>query len=129
MIPDPPRRDVKRRPRWQFRLPTLLGLVLMSAVILAGWKWYRSSRVPWEANGGMIGWTQGAIEARLGPPAESVEENLIDENGWKIRPSPPGPYRTLTYRTLDGRFYAWLSKKEGQYQCFRSRWVEPNHYY
>ena len=90
------------RSRWtRFRLSTALGLVVGVAVIMAVWKKHREAWVPWERNGGMIGWTQAAMVARVGEPAETHERDLFDENGHYIRRSPPeGPFRTLVFRNL-----------------------------
>jgi hypothetical protein len=104
-------------------------MIFACALIFAVWAEFRASHVPWEANGGMIGWSQSAIEARLGLPAESVEVEIPDTEGRTIRPAPPGPYRTLIFRTFDGHFVAWFHQSNGAYVCFRSHWAEKNLYY
>ncbi len=117
------------RGRVRFRLTTLLGLVAIFAVGFAGYARYRGSNTPWDRAGGMIGWSQAAIESRLGPPTTAVEGELPDANGQQLRPAPPGPYRTWTYRTFDGTFVIWLSEGSGGYTSFRSKWAERNMYY
>jgi hypothetical protein len=77
----------------------------------------------------MIGWSQAAIESRLGAPTEVVQVELPDANGQQLRPAPPGPCRTLTYRTFDGTFVVWLNGGNGGYSCFRSKWAERSMYY
>jgi hypothetical protein len=118
------------RGRWiRFRLTTLLVLVAACAVGLAMYAQYRRSTTPWQQAGGMIGWSQVAIESRLGPPDESFPVELPDTHGRRIRPAPPGPHRTLIYRALDGTFVVWLSEANGKSECFRSKWAEYGSYY
>src|SRR5262245_13013864 len=110
-------------------LTTLLGLVAVCAIGLAAYARHRGSRTHWERTGGMIGWSQGAIESRLGPPAETFDVELPDANGQIGRPAPPGSCRTLIFRTFDGTFVVWLSEGNGGHRCFRSKWAERNTYY
>ncbi|HEV3167450.1 MAG TPA: hypothetical protein VGZ22_25805 [Isosphaeraceae bacterium] len=114
--------------RWyQFRLPALFGLVLVCALAsAAGVRWWKT-QAPWEPVGGMIGWTESAVTAQLGPPSEVVEADAPDENGHYLRSSPPGPYRTLMFRTSHGVFVVWFHKQSGRYVSFRSRF--QNTYY
>jgi hypothetical protein len=77
----------------------------------------------------MIGWTQAAIESKLGPPTEIVERELPDAEGQQLRPAPPGHCRTLIFRTFDGTFVAWMTEADGESTCFRSMWAEGNTYY
>jgi hypothetical protein len=112
----------------RIRLRTLLGFVLGIALALA----FCTSYVvipPWERAGGMIGWSQAAIESRLGPPAQVFEYDVPDPHAQSIRPRPPGTYRTLVFSRFDGRFVAWLKAEETGYVCFGSSWVEKGTYY
>ena len=121
---------VRRLRPFRFRLSTALCLVVVAALIMAYWAHERQRSVPWHKNGGMIGWTQASMVARLGEPAQSFEDDLADPNGHEIRRSPPtGPFRTLVFRTFDGTFVAWFAAAEGKYTCFRSTWVEKGNYY
>ena len=127
-------RQIESRPptagrRIRLRLTTLLVAVAICAVGLSAYVRYRAARTPWERTGGMIGWSQAAIESRLGPPTEAVPVELPDPLGRRARPTPPGPCRTLIYRTFDGTFVVWLNAGPGGFSCFRSRWAERNTYY
>jgi hypothetical protein len=119
------------RPRWlRFHLSTVLGLVVVVALILAVWIHERQQYVPWHRAGGMIGWSQARMVAQLGQPAHTFEKDVAHAEAHSIRPSPPtGPFRTLVFRTVDGQFVAWFSGAGGTYTCFRSTWVEKNTYY
>jgi hypothetical protein len=114
--------------RYQFRLNTLLGLVLGVALILATYVWY-THVAPWEAYGGMIGWSQAAIESRLGAPAKVVEGDVRDSNAQEIRPTPPGTYRTLFFSGIDGQFVVLLKEEADGYVCFGSSWTDKGCYY
>jgi hypothetical protein len=114
--------------RFQFRLKTLLGLVLGIALALAFYVW--SQHVPpWERSGGMIGWSQVAIEERLGPPAKVVEGDLQDPQAQKIGPRPPGTYRTLYFSGIDGQFIVRMKAEKQGFVCFRSLWTDKGCYY
>jgi hypothetical protein len=119
-----------RRPfmRYQFRLKTLFGLVVGVALILAAYVWYTHT-APWEASGGMIGWSQAYIEDRLGPPARVVEGDVPDPHAQKIRLRPPGSYRTLFFRGSDGQFIVWLKEGSDGFACFGSSWTDKGCYY
>jgi hypothetical protein len=119
------------RRRWlRIRLSTFIGLVVVIAVIMAVWADQRQGNVPWNRNGGMIGWTDARIIAQLGQPARTFDEDVADPVGHHIRPSPPaGPFRTLIFQTVDGQFVAWFCGADGTYKCFRSTWIERNTYY
>ncbi len=124
------RRPVPRFRGLRARLSTVFGLVVVLAVIMAVWANHRQASVPWEANGGMIGWTETGIVARLGLPSDTYQEDVADSIGHHVRPSPPsGPFRTLVFQSLDGQFVAWFTGESGTYTCFRSTWVERNRYY
>jgi len=120
-----------RRRRWlRIRLSTVIGLVVVAALIMAGWAHKRQESVPWNSNGGMIGWTEARMVAQLGQPARTFDEDVADPEGHHVRPSPPaGPFRTLIFETFDGQFVAWFSGADGSYVCFRSAWIERNTYY
>src|SRR5690348_18217506 len=107
----------------RIRLRTLLGFVLGIALAL---KFYASviHVPPWHRAGGMIGWSQAAIESRLGPPSEVFERDVPDPHAQSIRPRPPGTYRTLVFSRFEGRFVAWLKAEENGYVCFGSSWLE-----
>jgi hypothetical protein len=108
----------------------MLGLVLVIAVILAFWSHYRQARVPWNRFGGMIGWNQSQIMARLGQPTRTIESDVTDPAALAIGPAPKSSrYRTLVFDTIDGTFVARLNSDGGAYTCFRSIWVERNCYY
>jgi hypothetical protein len=128
--PNTGQEPTKRGPsmRYRFRLKTLLGLVLGVALILA---FYASflRYPPWEKAGGMIGWSQSRIELRLGKPAVMVEGDVQDAHAQKIRPRPPGTYRTLVFHNLDGEFVVWLKAEDDGFFCFGSSWVEKRRYY
>ena len=114
----------------QFRLPTLLCVILCVALGLAAYARYRAWRTPWEKVGGMIGWSQAAIETSLGPPTQVFEGDVSDENALRIRLRPAGTIRTLSYRTFDGQFVVRLNLEgDGQFRCFGSWWVEKHRYY
>ena len=119
------------RLRWlRLRLSTVLCVVVVAALVMAYWAHQRQNNVPWNRQGGMIGWTQASIVARLGEPARTFETDIADTNGHQIRPSPPdGPFRTLVFQTFDGTFVAWFTGADGTYTCFRSTWVEKSTYY
>jgi hypothetical protein len=110
-------------------LKALLGLVLGIALVLAFYVSYMH-RPPWERTGGMIGWSQAAIESRLGPPTRVFEYDVPDPNAQSIRPRPAGTYRTLVFnRFFDGHFVVWLKAEAQGYACFGSSWVEKGTYY
>jgi hypothetical protein len=121
----------KFRRRWlRIRLSTVIGLVVVIALMMAVWTHERQAYVPWHRNGGMIGWTDARIVAQLGRPARAFDEDVADPVGHHVRPSPPtGPFRTLIFQTIDGQFVAWFSGADGSYKCFRSTWIERNTYY
>jgi hypothetical protein len=114
--------------RMRFRLRTLLGLMLAAALALALYVSYFLNP-PWNRAGGMIGWTQAAIESRLGTPSQVFEYDLPDPHAQSIRPRPPGTYRTLVFSRFDGRFIAWLKAEAEGYVCFGSSWSEKGAYY
>jgi len=117
---------------WQkrFRLTALLGFVVVSALGFTAFKRYQDSRAAWDRFGGMIGWTQPAIEAQLGPPQQIVEADLADEHEQNIRVRVPGVYRTCTYQNFDGHFVVWYRQaKNGGFDCFGSKWAEKRTYY
>lgn len=114
--------------RYQFRLKTLLGAILGVALILAAYLWYTHT-VPWESSGGMIGWSQTAIENRLGPAARVVEGDAPDPHAQKARPRPPGTYRTLFFNGIDGQFIVWLKLESEGFVCFGSAWTDKGCYY
>ena len=114
--------------RKRFGMKTLLGLVLGAALILASYAWY--VRAPsWDKAGGMIGWSQAAIESRLGAPVQLAEGDLGDQHARRIRPMPPGRCRTLVFRDFDGEFVARLKAGGDGFVCFGSSWVEKGRYY
>ena len=114
--------------RYQVRLKTLLGVVLGIALILACYVWYAHVAL-WERSGGMIGWTQAAIESRLGQPARLVEGDVRDLEAQKIGPKPPGTYRTLFFSGIDGEFVVLLRAENDGFVCFRSSWTDKGRYY
>jgi hypothetical protein len=77
----------------------------------------------------MIGWTQDAVIGMVGEPSQGTATDVPDGNGHRTRKSPPGPYRTLQFRTWDGTFLAWFHQDGGRYVCFRSAWLERGTYY
>jgi hypothetical protein len=116
-----------RRPR--FRLTALLLAVLVIALGLAAVVRYRQSSTPWEVAGGMIGWSQTAIESRLGPPARVIEGDAGDADAKQLRPKPPGRCRTLVFRDFDGEFVVRLAAEGDRFVCFGSSWTEKRRYY
>src|SRR4051794_32630372 len=105
--------------RLRFRITTLLGLVLLFAVGLSAYIQYRAPRTPWERAGGMIGWSQTAIESELGSPDEVVDGDAPDPHAQRSRLRLPGTYRTFVYRTFDGRFVVWMrDAADGSFECF-----------
>ena len=119
--------------RWwhrRFGLKALLGSIVLCALGLGALKWHQSSHAVWDQFGGMTGWNQGAIEARLGPPRESIEGDLPDQRAGKIRIRTPGVYRTCTYQGVAGQFIVWYRQvKPGGFDCIGSKWVEKDRYY
>jgi len=116
--------------RFRFRLKTLLGLVLCIAFILAAYVRYTHT-APWDESGGMIGWSQAAIENRLGPPAKVIEGDIQDPDVQAIGPRPPGPgvYRTMFFSGIDGQFIVRLKEEQQGFVCFRSLWTDQGCYY
>jgi hypothetical protein len=114
--------------RYQYRVKTLLRLVLGIALILALYIWY-THVPPWEPSGGMIGWSQADIESRLGQPAKIVEGDVRDPQGQKIGPKPPGTYRTLFFSGIDGEFVVLLKAENDGFVGFRSYWTDKRRYY
>jgi hypothetical protein len=114
--------------RYQFRLTTLLSLVLGIALILAVYVWY-THVAPWERSGGMIGWSQADIESRLGQPALVVEGDARDPDAQQVGPKPPGIYRTLFFSGIDGQFVVLLKAQNEGFVCFRSCWTDKGCYY
>ena len=112
----------------RIRLRTMLGLVLGIALVLGFYVSYVLNP-PWHRAGGMIGWSQAAIESRLGPPSQVFERDVPDPHAQFIRPRPPGTYQTLVFSRFDGRFIAWMKAEEKGYVCFGSSWVERGNYY
>jgi hypothetical protein len=124
------RGHVLRLRPFRLRLSTALCLIVVAALVMAYWAHARQASVPWHRHGGMIGWTQASMIARLGEPARTFEEDLPDSNGHQIRRSPPkGRFRTLVFQSFDGTFVAWFNSTGGTYTCFRSTWVEKGNYY
>ncbi len=119
--------------RWwqrQFQLTALLGFVVVCAIGSVAFKRYRETHAIWEQFGGMNGWSQAAIEARLGPPRQVIEGDAPDEHEQKITPRSPGVYRTCQYQNFDGHFVVWYRQtKQGGFDCFGSKWVEKRRYY
>jgi hypothetical protein len=116
--------------RLRMSVRSMLGLVIVIAVILTLWTHYRQANVPWHRVGGMIGWNEAQIVARLGQPTRTIESDVADPEARAIGPAPPtGSFRTLVFDTLDGRFVARLNSDGGAFTCFRSIWVERNCYY
>jgi hypothetical protein len=119
-----------RRSWLRFRVAGLLVFILVVAVDMAAYVRYRQSRTPWEQAGGMIGWSQAAIDTRLGLPSAVIEEDAPDEHAQKSRPMSGGTFRTLTYRTFDGLFVVWLQPgSDGRFKCVRSKWADKQPYY
>ena len=114
--------------RYQFRLKTLLGLVLAIALLLAFYVWY-THVPPWERSGGMIGWSQPEIESQLGHPARVAEGDVRDPEAQLIRPRPPGTYRTLFFSGIDGQFVVLLKAEDDGFVCFGSSWTDKGCYY
>jgi hypothetical protein len=114
--------------RHQFRLKTLLSLVLGIALILACYVRY-THVAPWEPSGGMIGWRQADIESRLGQPAKVVEGDGRGLDAQQIGPKSPGTYRTLFFSGIDGQFVVLLKAENDAFVCFRSSWTDQGCYY
>ena len=75
--------------RLRMSVRSMLGLVLVIAVILAVWTQYRQANVPWHRTGGMIGWSEAQIVARLGQPTRTIESDVTDPVALAIGPPPP----------------------------------------
>jgi hypothetical protein len=112
----------------RIRLRGLLGIVLGVALSLGFYVTFMQNP-PWHRAGGMIGWTQAAIEAQLGTPSQVFEYDLPDPHAQEIRPRPTGSYRTLIFSRFNGRFIAWLKDGDQGYTCFGSSWTERGCYY
>jgi hypothetical protein len=112
----------------RIRLRTLLGLVLVVALALKAYASYMHVP-PWHPSGGMIGWSQKAIESRLGPPDQVFESDVSFPVAQSAGPSPPGTYRTLVFSGEDGHFVVRLKAAANGYVCFRSSWVETGTFY
>jgi hypothetical protein len=112
----------------RIRLKTLLGLVLGTALALGFYVSFVQNP-PWHRVGGMIGWSQAAIESRLGAPSQVFEYDVPDPHAQKIRPRSPGTYRTLVFSRFDGRFVVWLKEGDQGYVCYGSSWAEKCTYY
>jgi hypothetical protein len=112
----------------RMRIRTLLGLVLLVALALAAFTWYIHVP-PWHPSGGMIGWSQAAIESKLGAPAQVFDYDIPSPVAASPMPSPPAKYRTLVFSGLDGHFVARLQASSQGYVCFRSSWAEGGTYY
>ena len=111
------------RLRIRIRLKILLALVFFVAVGLRLYLTYID--VPaWHRAGGMIGWSQSAIESRLGSPSQVYEFDLADPHAQTIRPRVPGVCRTLVFSRLNGRFIAWMKIGARGYVCFGSCWAD-----
>jgi hypothetical protein len=111
----------------RIRLRTLLGLVVAIALALAFFASFVHTPA-WHRADGMIGWSQAAIESRLGPPSQVFERDVADLHIQSLISLPPGTYRTLVFSRFDGRFVAWLRAEEKEYVCVRSSWVEKGTY-
>jgi hypothetical protein len=108
----------------------LFLFILVVSVVLSAYVRHRSATVAWHRQGGMIEWSQQAIEAELGPPTRVVDGDVADENARQIRRRPAGAIRSLVYQTLDGQFVARLKlEDDGRYSCFGSWWLEKGIYY
>jgi hypothetical protein len=114
--------------RRRFSIKTLLGIVLVAAMILAAYVRIRPGPT-WNQVGGMIDWSQAAIESRLGPPTLVVEGDAGDANARQIRLRPPGACRTLVFRTFDGEFVVRLKLAKDEFVCFGSSWTNKGIYY
>lgn len=114
--------------RIRFGLKTLLGLILGIALVLGFYVRFVQNP-PWNRAGGMIGWSQAAIEAQLGAPSQVFECDLPDPHAQKIRPRSPGTYRTLVFNHLDGHFVVWLKEESQGFVCCGSSWSEKRLYY
>ena len=112
----------------RIRLRSLLGIVLAVALALAAYASYVHVP-PWHPSGGMIGWSQKAIESRLGAPYQVFEHDIRTPDEQSAGPSPPGTYRTLVFNCDDGHFVVRLKAAAKGYVCFRSSWVEAGTYY
>jgi hypothetical protein len=114
--------------RIRFGLKTMLGLILGIALVLAAYVSFLQNP-PWQRAGGMIGWSQAALESRLGKPSRAFEYSLPDPHGQPILLNTTGPYRTLVFSRFDGVFIAWLEKRDRGYVCARSSWSDRQTYY
>jgi hypothetical protein len=114
--------------RVRFHLRTLIGFVLGAALLFKVYVSY-SHVPPWHQAGGMIGWSQSAIESRLGAPSQVMEYDASDLDAQKIRPRPAGTYRTLVFSRLDGKFVVCLKSESTGYVCFGSSWPEKGCFY
>lgn len=112
----------------KLRLSALIALVFAIALGLAFYTTFLRA-VPWDQAGGMIGWTQAAMESRLGPPDQVIERDVVDAHSQKIRPRTPGTYRTLLFDSMHGRFIAWMKQEKDRYVCVSSSWVDKGLYY
>ena len=102
--------------------------MLAVAVALAAYARYVHAP-PWHASGGMIGWSQEAIESRLGAPDQVFEYDSPTPDEQSAGPSAPGTYRTLIFSGYDGHFVVRLKAAARGYACFRSSWLEAGMYY
>lgn len=114
--------------RVRFGLKTMLGIVLAIALFIGFYVTFLQNP-PWHRAGGMIGWSQTAIEARLGPPSQVFEYDIPTPPDQFGPPRPAGTYRTAVFTSFNGRFVVRLKAEARGYVCFRSSWVEKGCYY
>ena len=68
------------------------------------------------------------VVAEDGAPAKVMEYDAPDPHAQKIRPRPPGTYRTLVFNRWDGTFVVWLKAESKGYACFGSSWAGQGPY-
>ncbi len=83
-------RMIHRLPR-RMRLSVAIGLVAVTAVVCSWWARHRDANVPWHRVGGMIGWTQPQMIARIGQPAH-LRGRPTGRNGAPYSPDAPCPF-------------------------------------
>ncbi len=82
---------LQRLPR-RMRLSVAMGLVVVTAVLCAWSVRHRDANVPWHRFGGMIGWTQSQMIARIGQPAQSSRKTYRTKRRTRFARRPLAPF-------------------------------------
>jgi hypothetical protein len=104
--------------------PSVRRLMILVALVAVGFGCTRFVRRQWVAveEDAWVGYTQDSIVRWMGRPTEAreFEDNIANEPRPII--APPGPRRTLGFKTRRGHLWVWLRPVGSGWECYDSLW-------